>query len=125
MQLPVEVLKIFEITAMLTGAAYAVLAARRNRLCWIAGAVSSALAALLAGWRGLPMQSALQVFFVGMSVYGWLRWTRSAAQGELPVSMWPYPLAPDRGARRHGCCHLQPRSCSPPKRKPRGRCSIR
>ena len=37
------------------------------------------------------MQSALQVFFVGMSVYGWLSWTRSAAQGELPVGMWPYP----------------------------------
>ena len=26
-----------------------------------------------------------------MSVYGWLSWTRSAAQGELPVGMWPYP----------------------------------
>jgi nicotinamide mononucleotide transporter len=91
MQLPVEVLKIFEITAMLTGAAYAILAARRNRLCWIAGAVSSALAALLAGLRGLPMQSALQTFFVGMSVYGWLSWTRSATQGELPVGIWPFP----------------------------------
>ena len=40
MQFPVEALKIFEITAMLTGAAYAILAARRNRLCWIAGAVA-------------------------------------------------------------------------------------
>jgi len=83
------VLKAFEIVAMLTGVVYAVLAARRNRLCWVAGAVSSALAALLAGLRGLPMQSALQVFFVGMSVYGWLSWTRSAAQGELPVGLWP------------------------------------
>ncbi len=82
-------LKFFEIIAMLTGVAYAILAARRNRLCWIAGAISSALAALLSGLRGLPMQSALQVFFVGMSVYGWLSWTRSAAQGELPVGLWP------------------------------------
>ena len=31
----------FEILAMLTGVGYAILAARRNRLCWIAGAVSS------------------------------------------------------------------------------------
>jgi nicotinamide mononucleotide transporter len=83
------VLKTFEILAMLTGAGYAILAARRNRLCWVAGAISSALAALLAGLRGLPMQSALQVFFVGMSVYGWLSWTRSAAAGELPVGVWP------------------------------------
>jgi nicotinamide mononucleotide transporter len=89
--LPAEVLTAFEIMATITGVGYAVLAARRNRLCWIAGAVSSALAALLAGLRGLPMQSALQVFFVGMSVYGWLSWTRSAAQGELPISLWPYP----------------------------------
>ena len=90
MQSSAVLLKAFEIIAMLTGVAYAVLAARRNRLCWIAGAVSSALAAMLAGLRGLPMQSALQVFFVGMSVYGWLSWTRSAAQGELPVGVWPY-----------------------------------
>jgi nicotinamide mononucleotide transporter len=83
------VLTTFEILAMLTGAGYAILAARRNRLCWVAGAISSALAALLAGLRGLPMQSALQVFFVGMSVYGWLSWTRSTAQGELPVGLWP------------------------------------
>ena len=86
---PPEVLKTFEILAMLNGVAYAVLAAWRNRFCWVTGAVSSALAALLAGLRGLPMQSALQVFFVGMSVYGWMSWTRSAEQGELPVGMWP------------------------------------
>jgi len=89
MQFSAVVLKSFEIIAMLLGVAYAVLAARRNRLCWIAGAISSALAALLAGMNGLPMQSGLQVFFVGMAVYGWLSWTRSAAQGELPVSVWP------------------------------------
>ena len=29
------------------------------------------------------MQSGLQVFFVGMSVYGWLSWTRSAAAGRV------------------------------------------
>jgi nicotinamide mononucleotide transporter len=78
-----------EILAMVTGVGYAVLAAGRNRLCWVAGAVSSAGAAWLAGLRGLPMQSGLQVFFVFMSVYGWLNWTRSAEQGELPVGLWP------------------------------------
>jgi nicotinamide mononucleotide transporter len=78
-----------EILATVTGVAYAVLAARRNRWCWVAGAVSSAGAALLAGLRGLPMQSGLQAFFVIMSLYGWLNWTRSAEQGELSVGMWP------------------------------------
>jgi nicotinamide mononucleotide transporter len=89
LNLPAPLLTAFEILAMLTGAGYAILAARRNRLCWVAGAVSSALAALLAGLRGLPMQSGLQVFFVGMSVYGWLNWTRNAQLGEMPVGVWP------------------------------------
>lgn len=84
-----EVLKALEYVATVTGLGYAVLAARRNRLCWAAGAVSAACAALLAGLRGLPMQSGLQVFYVAMALYGWLSWTRSATQGELPVGKWP------------------------------------
>jgi len=87
--LPPEVLTTLEILAMLTGVGYAVLAARRDRVCWLAGAVSSACAALLAGLRGLPMQSGLQVFFVGMAVYGWINWTRSSTQGEVQVGTWP------------------------------------
>jgi nicotinamide mononucleotide transporter len=89
---PSEVLTALEILSLITGVGYAVLAARRNRLCWIAGAVSSACAAVAYGARGLPMQSGLQVFFVGMALYGWLSWTRSAAAGELPVGLWPLPF---------------------------------
>jgi nicotinamide mononucleotide transporter len=84
-----EVLNALEILSLVTGVGYAVLAARRNRLCWIAGAVSSACAAVAYGSRGLPMQSGLQVFFVGMALYGWLSWTRSAISGEFPVGLWP------------------------------------
>jgi len=83
------VLKAIEIIATVAGLGYAVLAARRNRMCWVAGAVSAACAALLAGLRGLPMQSGLQVFYVLMSLYGWLSWTRSSSRGELPVGRWP------------------------------------
>ena len=90
MNLPPEVLNAFEILATLAGVAYVILAARRNRLCWIVGAFSSALIALLSALSKLPMQSALQVFFVGMSVYGWWSWTRSSAEGELPVGVWPH-----------------------------------
>jgi nicotinamide mononucleotide transporter len=89
---PVEVLNALEVLSLITGVGYAVLAARRNRLCWITGAVSSACAAVAYGARGLPMQSGLQVFFVGMALYGWLSWTRSAATGELPVGLWPLPF---------------------------------
>jgi nicotinamide mononucleotide transporter len=88
--LPDPMLTAIEIVAMVTGVGYAVLAARRNRLCWLTGAVSAACAALLAGLRGLPMQSALQAFYVGMSVYGWLSWTRASGDGELSVGWWPW-----------------------------------
>jgi nicotinamide mononucleotide transporter len=92
LNLPSEVLDNIERLSLVTGVGYAVLAARRNRLCWIAGAVSSACAAVAYGARGLPMQSGLQVFFGGMALYGWLSWTRSAATGELPVGLWPLPF---------------------------------
>jgi nicotinamide mononucleotide transporter len=75
--------------ALATGIAYAVLAARRNRLCWIAGAVSSACAAILSAMNQLPMQAALQVFYVGMSAYGWWSWVRGSRDGELRVGLWP------------------------------------
>jgi nicotinamide mononucleotide transporter len=74
--------------ALVTGVAYAVLAARRNRLCWVAGAVSSACAAVLSATGKLPLQAALQVFYIGMSFYGWWSWTRSGSS-ELSVGVWP------------------------------------
>jgi nicotinamide mononucleotide transporter len=88
--LPAELLTAIEITATVAGVVYVVLAARRERLCWIAGAVGSALFGILAWWRGLPMQGALQVYYVGMSVYGWITWTRQSRDGDLPVTTWPW-----------------------------------
>lgn len=89
MTLTPEALKTLEIFATLFGAGYVVLAAMRRRLCWIAGAIGSVLLGIVAGFRSLPMQSALQAFYVLMSVYGWWSWTRSAGSGELPVGVWP------------------------------------
>jgi nicotinamide mononucleotide transporter len=82
-------LRTFEIVGTLAGVAYIVLAARRNRWCWIAGAVGSGLACVVFAFRALPMQAALNAFYVIMSVYGWLRWARTSREGELPVEVWP------------------------------------
>jgi nicotinamide mononucleotide transporter len=78
-----------EVVATLFGAAYVVLAARRHRLCWLAGAVASALLGMLSFMRELPMQGALQIYYIGMSAYGYWNWTRMSAQGELPVGTLP------------------------------------
>jgi nicotinamide mononucleotide transporter len=82
-------LEVLNYLVLATGVAYAVLAALRIRFCWIAGAVSSVCAAILFGMSKLPMQAALQVYYVGMAVYGWWTWTHSTSGGELSVGTWP------------------------------------
>jgi nicotinamide mononucleotide transporter len=70
--------------------AYAVLAIKRNRWCWVTGGLSSALLIYLALQARLPMQAALGVYYVVISAYGWWHWTREEeAQGTLAVSTWP------------------------------------
>ncbi len=78
-----------EIWATVFGIAYSVLAVRRNRYCWLAGAASSVLLAYLAAGRQLPMQALLQVYYVAISAYGFWHWGRQAARAELPVGWWP------------------------------------
>jgi nicotinamide mononucleotide transporter len=85
-----EALQAFEILAALAGVAYVILAARRDRLCWTVGAISAACIAVVSAMSALPMQAALNVFYVGMSAFGWWSWTSSASQGEVPVRTWPY-----------------------------------
>lgn len=82
-----ELVRTTEIFAALFGAAYVVLAARRNRACWLAGALSAALVGALSAVRGLPMQGALNAYYVAMSLYGYLHWSRASARtsGELPI----------------------------------------
>ena len=55
---------------------YAILAVKRVRWCWVCGAVSSAILVYLAAKAKLPMQSALQLYYVGMGVYGFWHWSR-------------------------------------------------
>ena len=79
-----------EAASVALGLAYAVLAIRRSRWCWVTGGLGSAILIYLALDRRLPMQAALQVYYVVISVYGWWHWTREeVARGTLLVSTWP------------------------------------
>jgi nicotinamide mononucleotide transporter len=84
-----ELARTTELVATVLGAAYVVLAARRHRLCWLPGALASALVAALSFMRGLPMQGALNLFYIGMAGYGFLNWSRAHRRGELPVGYAP------------------------------------
>jgi nicotinamide mononucleotide transporter len=70
--------------------AYVLLAIRQSRWCWPSAAMSAAIYLVLFARGGLPMQAALQVFYIVMAAYGWVAWRASHGQpDELPVSTWP------------------------------------
>ncbi|NJD30642.1 MAG: nicotinamide mononucleotide transporter [Gammaproteobacteria bacterium] len=69
--------------------AYVLLAIRQSRWCWPAAATSSAIYLVLFWRGGLPMQAALQAFYIAMAAYGWRAWRASHGQAEeLPVGTW-------------------------------------
>ncbi len=82
-----------EATAVLLGLAYSLLAVRRSRWCWVAGGVSAAIFIYLSLRARLPMQAALQLYYVVISGYAWWHWSREEqSTGALAVGTWP-PLA--------------------------------
>src|SRR6476646_6707870 len=68
-----------EAASVVLGLAYSVLAVRRSRWCWVAGGLSSAILVYLSARARLPMQSALQAYYVAMSFYGYWQWSRGGA----------------------------------------------
>ena len=70
--------------------AYVLLAIRQNRWCWPAAAASAAIYLVLFARGGLPMQAALQVFYIAMAAYGWHAWRSAHGEPEeLRVRTWP------------------------------------
>lgn len=81
-----------EVLAVVLGIVYILLIARRSRLGWIPGGVSSAIYVYIAATARLPMQSVLNFYYVVMAFYGWYSWTREQEQTgkeEAPIVRWP------------------------------------
>lgn len=78
-----------EAISVSTGLAYALLAVKRSRWCWVAGAISSSILAYLAARGRLPMQATLQVYYVAMSFYGFWRWSGQEGKAARAVTTWP------------------------------------
>ncbi len=64
----------WEALAVVLALAYLVLAARENSLCWYCALVSTAIYTALFWNVSLLMESALNVYYMGMAVYGWYQW---------------------------------------------------
>ena len=79
----------WEIVAVVFALIYLVLAIRENSACWIAAIVSTSIYIVLMFQVGLYMESALQLFYIAMAVYGWYSWTHGPGPDhKLPVISW-------------------------------------
>lgn len=85
---------LIEVVAVVLAVAYVVLAVRQIIWCWPCAIVSTALFFWIFFDRALYQQALLQLFYVGMGIYGWRQWRGGGKQGtQLRISTW--------GARRH------------------------
>jgi nicotinamide mononucleotide transporter len=79
-----------ETLAVALGVLYVVLAVRQNAWCWPAGLASAALFAGIFLQARLLGSAALQVVYVGLSIYGWHAWLHGGQdRSELRVSRTP------------------------------------
>ena len=65
-----------ETLAVVLGIGYLVLAMRENSLCWYCAFFSTALYVWIFGGVDLYMESALNVYYMGMAIYGLSQWQR-------------------------------------------------
>lgn len=68
---------------------YLLLAIRQSPWCWAFAIASAVLYLVVFSRAGLVMQAALQVFYVGMAVYGWRAWRGSGSSAPVAISRWP------------------------------------
>jgi nicotinamide mononucleotide transporter len=79
-----------EVIAVVAAIVYLYLAIRQNIWCWLGAAISTAIYVYLFIVARLYMESALNVFYFAMAIYGWHVWsTGRTGDRELPVSVWP------------------------------------
>ena len=68
---------IIEIIAVISAILYLLLAAKEDLKCWYAAIISSSLYFYIMYDAGLIMEAYLQVFYIAIALYGWLKWTKS------------------------------------------------
>lgn len=82
-----------EIVAVLASLSYTLLAARENRACWPAAFIGSSIYVVVFWQYKLYMDSALNVYYVAMAVYGWICWRPAIAQ-DLAASVQAKTISP-------------------------------
>ena len=82
---------IWEAVAVVLGVLYLLLAMWEKISCWYVAFVSTVIFLFLFWDVGLLMESALQVYYLGMAVYGWWHWRQGRTDDSpLPISRWQH-----------------------------------
>ncbi len=79
-----------EAAAVVAAILYLLLAIRENIWCWLFAGISTAIYVYLFVVARLYMESALNVFYFAMAIYGFSVWYRGRTPDrQLPVTVWP------------------------------------
>ncbi|MFT4582373.1 MAG: nicotinamide mononucleotide transporter [Gammaproteobacteria bacterium] len=81
----------WEAGAVVLAIGYLLLATREHPLCWYCAFVSTAIYTALFWNVSLIMDSALNVYYMGMAIYGWQQW-RHGGQEHTGIAISAIPL---------------------------------
>ncbi len=76
----------WEIAAVVLALLYLIFAIRQNILCWAAAMGSTMIYMFVMYNAALYMESALQIFYLAMAIFGWWSWRVNATSTEPAVS---------------------------------------
>lgn len=80
-----------ELISVAFGLAYVILAARENIWCWPAALLGTGTAIFLFWDVNLLMESGLNIYYLGMAVFGWWQWKHGGkSQGSLAIQTWSW-----------------------------------
>ncbi len=78
-----------ELSAVVFAIMYLLLAVREQISCWFAALISSAIFLVVFWEVRLYMESALQIFYMAMAVYGWSQWRGTGEHSSgLKITTW-------------------------------------
>ena len=91
---------ILEISGSATGLLYVWLEIKHRRSMWVVGILMSLCYMVVFGVEGLYASMGLYVYYLGMSLYGWVQWGRQQQQQqeqqEQQEQPWVHRRAPPR-----------------------------
>ncbi len=75
--------------AVISGIIYVLLAGKKHIACWFFAMVSTSIYIYLCFSNQLFVESGLQVFYLIMAIYGWVKWNQDQSEA-LPIRRWKW-----------------------------------